>query len=217
MAVNFSKNDKRISMNKTLGLLFLIFASLLIVGCSDKGTAEDTAEGNGTEAEETGVQSEQAIRAVIEKEFTGPDEKYIELWDAVVETDTSDSDMSQEEYVATLERPEYQELMSYMEETYAPYFTENGYDNFIRAFAFMYTRHDQEYELNTSNIEITQSENGETLYNFTFQVNYTDQYGESSQFDFAGRAIVSEEGKIGKIEFFDGYEDGLFQELINNK
>jgi len=69
--------------------------------------------------------------------------------------------------------------------------------------------------LNTSNIEIAQSKNGTTLYDFTFQVEYTDENGESSQFNFEGNAIAPEEGKIGKIKYLD--EDGLIQELRNNE
>ncbi|WP_261384350.1 hypothetical protein [Planococcus sp. CPCC 101016] len=187
------------------GILFLIFASLLIVGCS----------ADGAEAEKTVDKSEQAIRTVIEKEFNGPDEKYKELWNASMEAQISDE--YSDDYEAYLESPEYQALMSYTEETYAPYFTENGYDTFINTAAFMYSGFDYDYELSTSTIEVVQSENEKTLYNFTFQVEYKDENGESSQFDFQGNAIAPEEGKIGKIEYLDGYEDGLLEELRNNE
>ena len=204
----FLKNNEHVSMKKALGILFLIFTSLLIVGCSANGTAED----NG--AEETVDKSVQAIRTVIEQEFNGPDEKYKALWEAMAEAQTSVK--YSDDYEAFLESPEYQELMSYTEETYASYFTDNGYDNFINATpAFLYARADQDYELNTSNIEIAQSKNGTTLYDFTFQVEYTDENGETSQFNFKGNAIAPEEGKIGKIEYLD--EDGLIQELRNNE
>lgn len=187
------------------GILFLIFASLLIVGCS----------ADGAEAEKTVDKSEQAIRTVIEKEFNGPDEKYKELWNASMEAQISDE--YSDDYEAYLESPEYQALMSYTEETYAPYFTENGYDAFINTAAFMYSGFDYDYELSTSTIEVVQSENEKTLYNFTFQVEYMDENGESSQFDFQGNAIAPEEGKIGKIEYLDGYEDGLLEALRNNE
>ncbi|HSP22116.1 MAG TPA: hypothetical protein VLQ20_07285 [Planococcus sp. (in: firmicutes)] len=204
--MNFLKNIEHVYMKKALGILFLISASLLIAGCS----------ANGTEAEKTVDKSEQAIRAVIEKEFNGPDEKYKALWDAAMEAQISDK--YSDDYEAYLESPEYLALMSYTEETYASYFTENGYDNFInQAPAFMYSTFDRNYKLNTSTIEIVQSEQGTTLYDFTFQVEYTDEKGESSQFNFEGNAIAPEEGKIGKIEYLDGYEDGLFQELSNNE
>lgn len=208
----FMKNINYISGKKALGLLFLIFAGLLIVGCSTNGTSE----GNGAEAEEMIDKSEQAIRAVIEKEFNGPDVKYKELWDTAMEAQTSD--IYAEDYEAYLESPEYQALISYTEEIYAPYFTENGYDNFInQAPAFMYSIFDGYYKLNTSAIEIAQNENETTLYDFTFEVEYTDENGESSQFNFEGEAMAPEEGKIGKIEYLDGYEDGLLAKLQNNE
>lgn len=204
----FLKNNEQASIKKTFGIPSLIFASLLIAGCSADGAPEDT----GAEAQETADKSEQAIRAVIEKEFNGPDEKYNELWNAMEEAQVSDQYI--DDYEAFLESPEYQELMSYMEETYASYFTENGYDNFINAApAFTYSGFDHDYELSTSDIEIVQSENGPTLYDFTFQVEYTDENGESSQFDFEGDAIAPEEGKIGTIAYLDSLEDGLLQQL----
>lgn len=207
----FSKISEPVFMKKAVGLLFLIFASFLIVGCS----ADGTAEGSGAEAEETVDKSEQAIRAVIEKEFNGPDQRYKELWDAMEEAQISDK--YSDDYEAFLESPEYQDLMSYTEETYASYFTENGYDTFKNTSAFMYTGFDHDYELSTSAIDIAQSENEKTLYNITFQVEYKGENGESNQFDFEGNAIAPEKGKIGKIEYLDGYEDGLLEALRNNE
>jgi hypothetical protein len=210
--MHFLKNNKPLSIQKAFGILFLIFISLTIAGCSANGATE----GNGTEPEETADKSEQAIRAVIEKEFNGPDKKYKELWDAAM--DAQISEKYSEDYEAYLESPEYQALMSYTEETYAAYFTENGYDTFINAApAFMYSVFDGDYELKTSAIEITQNEEEPTLYGFTFQVEYTDETGESSQFDFKGDAIAPEEGKIGKIEYLDGHEAGLLATLQNKE
>ena len=206
--MDFLRTNEHASMKKALSIL--IFTSLLIVGCSADGKAKH----NEAEPEETVDKSEQAIRAVIEKEFDGPDEKYKALWEAMAEAQTSDK--YSDDYEAFLESPEYQALMSYTEETYAPYFTENGYDNFINeAPAFMYSTFDGDYKLNTSAIEIAQNENETTLYDFTFQVEYADENGQSSQFNFKGNAIAPEEEKIGNIEYSDG--NGLFQELSNNK
>ncbi|MGH2317935.1 hypothetical protein ACRC6Q_09195 [Planococcus sp. SE5232] len=207
----YFKDNEHASMKKTVGLVFFIFASLLIAGCSANGTSE----GGGTEAEESVDKNEQAIRTVIEKEFNGPDEKYNELWDAMGEAQVSEKYV--DDYDAFLESREYQDLMSYMEETYASYFTENGYETFKNTSAFMYSGFDHDYNLTPSAIEIVQNENEATLYDITFQVAYTDEDGESSQFNFEGEAITPEEGKIGKIEYLDGYEDGLRQALVNDE
>ena len=205
-----TKNSEHVFMKKTVGMLFFIFFSLLIVGCS----ANSATEENGEKAEKTTDKSEQAIRAVIEKEFNGPDEKYKMLWETMVEAQTSDQYI--DDYEAFLDSPEYQELMSYTEETYASYFTENGLDNFInQSSAFMYSSFDGDYKLNTTAIEIAQSKNETTLYGFTFQVEYTDENGESSQFNFEGDAITPEKGEIGKIEYSDG--DKLLEALRNKE
>ena len=191
-------------MEKVLGILILMFTSVLIVGCSD----------NNTEAEETVDKSEQAIRAVIEGEFNGPDEKYKALWERMAEAQIAVKDS--EENKDFLESPEYQDLMNYTEETYASYFTENGYDYFINATpAFLYNTGNQEYELKPSNIEFAHSEKFPTHYDFTFQVEYTDANGESKIFNIKGNAIAPEEGKIGKIEYMD--ENGLIEEIRNNE
>ncbi|WP_238323318.1 hypothetical protein [Planococcus antarcticus] len=90
-----------------------------------------------------------------------------------------------------------------MSNTYAPYFTENAYETFSNTDAFIYSYSDQEYKLNTSEIEITQNEIEKTLYTSTFQVMYENESRETETFDFKGEAIVPVEGKIGKIQFND--------------
>lgn len=205
--MNSFKDNKHLSMQKTIGFLFLIFTLFLVAGCSANGTAESN------EAEKTADKSEQSIRTVIEKEFNGPDEKYKELFDAAM--DAQISEKYSDDYGAYLKSPENQALMNYTEETYADYFTENGYENFVnQAPAFMYSTLDGEYQLDTSAIEITQNKNESTLYNFTFTVDYTDGNGESDQFNFEGKAMAPEEGKIGTMEYVD--KDGLFQKLSDN-
>lgn len=204
------KDSKHLFKKSAFGML-LIFSCLFIIGCSANGTAKD----DGAEAKETVDKNEQAIRTVIEKEFTGPDEKYIELWDVMEEVQVSDEYI--EDYEAFLESPEYQDLMNYMKETYASYFTENGYETFKNTAAFMYAGIVHDYELNLSPIEIVQNEQEPTLYNITFQVESTDENGDANQFDFEGKAIVPEEGKIGKIEYLDGFEGGLLEKLRNNQ
>lgn len=200
----YFKHNESLPVKKMLGVLLVIFACLVMVGCSDKGTAE---------TDESADKSAEAIAAVIEKEFNGPDKKYRELWDAAMATQKAD--MSQEEYDAILAGPEHKALEGYMEETYASYFTGNGYDNFIRATpAFHYSIFDHDYKLSASDIEINQHEKEPTLYNFTFQVAYENENGETAPFNFEGEAIVPEEAKIGKIHFFD--KDGLLQEMNGN-
>ncbi|ANU17840.1 hypothetical protein BBI11_12710 [Planococcus maritimus] len=192
-----------------LGLLL----SAIVAGCSTEGGTGDekvaeTAE-NVEPDEDEMDKSEEAIRAVIEQEFNGPDETYRNLWDVMA--DKQPVDPSEEEYNAFLESAEYRDLMDYMEESYAAYFTDNGYENFSRNGAFYYSFSDSDYQLSTSDMDIVQSDNGETLYSFTFNVLYEPADGEANEYDFEGRAIVPEEGKIGKIDFND--KDQLIEDI----
>lgn len=196
---NFKHNEQAF-LPKLSGFLFIICSFLLIAGCSNPEAANEAAPADT---------NKQAIQAVIEKEFNGPDEKYRELWENATEIQTAE--MDQEEYNAWLETTEYQEYIQYMEEAYSPYFTENGYETFINTSAFSYSFSDAEYNLNTTEIEITQSENESTLYNFTFVVSYENEDGETSQYNFDGNTIVPQKGKIGKIQFND--QDGLTQQI----
>lgn len=196
---NFKRKKQRFPLI-IIGLLFMICSLLWIAGCSNPGTAEESNLAD---------KNKKSIQAVIEKEFNGPDEKYRELWEAATETQTAE--MNQEEYEKWLETPAYREYIQYMKEAYLPYFTENGYETFINTSAFSYSFSDAEYTINTSEIEITQSENEPTLYNFTFIVNHENEDGDANEYHFEGNTIVPQEGKIGKIQFTDS--DDLIQQI----
>ncbi|QMT16685.1 hypothetical protein H1Q58_11990 [Planococcus maritimus] len=189
--------------------MMVLLLSVIAVGCSTEETAGEVNMAETVEPDDEVDMNEEAIRAVIEQEFNGPDETYRNLWDVMA--DKQPVDPSEEEYNAFLESAEYTDLMDYMEERYAVYFTENGYDNFSRNGAFYYSFSDRDYQLSTSDIDIVQSNNGETLYSFTFNVLYEPANGEANEYDFEGRAIVPEEGKIGKIEFVD--QDQLIEDI----
>lgn len=218
---------KRFSGGFKLASSFMLFMIILVAGylfISENLGTDSANPGNDTETAPavTGDQgsaaagSEEAIRAVIEKEFDGPDEKYKELLDAAMDAQISEEYM--EDYEAYLESPEYQALMGYMEETYAAYFTEGGYEEFINVMhAFMYSGFNHDYNLAATDIEIEEIEGRPSVYDLSFQVEYRNGNNETSYHDFEGTAAVSEEGKIVKIEYLDGLEDGLLQKLKDNE
>lgn len=194
------KNSFQLSFKKTMGTLLLVCASLAAVSCSQSGTPQEN---------DAADENKEAIQAVIEKEFNGPDKTYRELWEATMAFQTDE--MNEEEYNAFQETPEYKEFINYMEETYASYFTANAYEIFSRTGAFAYSFSEKDYTLTTTDLEITQSENEPTLYNFTFNVNYEIEAGETGVYSFDGNSIVPEKGKIGRIQFND--QDGLNQAI----
>ncbi|MDN5709118.1 MAG: hypothetical protein L0G95_06735 [Planococcus sp. (in: firmicutes)] len=190
--------------------VILLFLGAILVGCSNEEmVANSTESAEPAEQDDELDESEEAIRAVIQKEFNGPDEKYRDLWDVMAEKQPVDP--SEEEYNEFLKSPAYTNLTNYMKESYAKHFTENGYDNFSRIGAFYYSFSDSDYRISTSDIDIVQSDNGDTLYSFTFKVLYEPEDGEGDEYDFEGRAIVPEEGKVGKIDFND--KDQLIEDI----
>ena len=193
-------NGIQLSFKNTMSTLLLVFIFWIVAGCSQSGEAQENSAAD---------ENKEAIQTVIEKEFNGPDKKYRELWEAAMAFQTDE--MDEEEYNAFQETPEYQELLNYMEETYAPYFTANAYETFSKTGAFAYSFSEKDYTLKTDDLEITQSENEPTLYNFTFDVNYENESGETGVYSFEGNSIVPEKGKIGKIQFDD--QDGLNQAI----
>lgn len=178
-----------------MGLFLMIVSFLLIAGCSENGKAIETETEKAVDSVE---QDKAVIQAVVENQFNGPDEKYRELWNAAMDNQTVD--MDEEQYNAWLNSPEYKALIEYMDDTYAPYFTDNAYETFKNTDAFMYSLSDHEYQLSTDNIEIIQNETEKTLYTFTFQVLFKNATDEPETFDFKGEAIVPIPGKVGKIQ-----------------
>lgn len=175
-----------------------------------KGTNTDEEPALVGSEEVDAETSKETIQTVIEEEFNGPDEMYKEVWEAAMEAQNNAT--TQEEFDALQQTPVWQNYMNYMAETYAAYFTENGYDNFLNATpAFMYSGFDGEYDLTTSEIKISQNENNPKMFQFTFQVDYKKANGEVHPYSFEGEAIASKEGKIEKLQFLD--KDDLLTEM----
>lgn len=220
--------DKQESRNRFFtGFKFtssLVLCSILIVAGvlflsqnilqNDSGLTTGTNTGEETTlvaSEEIDVEkTKETIQAVIEEEFNGPDKKYKELSEAAMEAQNNIE--TQEEFDALQETPIWQDYTDYMVDTYASYFTENGYDLFLTATpAFIYSDFDGDYNLTASDINISQNKNNLNMFQFTFQVDYENANGEVQSYSFEGEAIASEEGKIEKLQFLD--KDDLLAEM----
>ena len=147
-------------------------------------------------------QNKAAIQAVLEHEFTGPDEEYIRL---VEEMHKQQTDPTYEKYVGQEKNPDNTQYMNYLKEKYSTYFTEHGFDTFIMSTPahFYHRLYLEDYKISISTINVVQSENPNTPknYDFTAQVLYENKDGEKTTFEMQGKAICSEPGKIGKIYF----------------
>lgn len=196
------------------GVLFLsqnIFQEdSLLTGTDDITNEEPVLVG---EQEVDINQSKENIQAVIEEEFNGQDETYKDLWEAAMEAQSNVT--TQEEIDALQEEPIWKNYEKYMADTYSSYFTENGYENFLNnAPAFMYGSFDGNYEMTTSDINISQNENIPKMFQITFVVEYKNNGDDTLYYQFEGEAITSEEGKIKKLQFMD--KDDLLAEMNNN-
>ena len=174
-----SKNN-----NKTISIIFLslmlLMSGFLIAACS-KADAEDT--------------NKEAIKKVLEHQFTGPDEEFMHLmWNPKYKT-------------AVNNKEENKEFDKYVAEVYGPYFTDSGLDSFIDAFGTQYPTfaYNTGYKLSFKGVTIEKSEKIPYRYTFIAKVGYQKNGDEEKTANVEGEVIFStkEEGKIGRFEYGD--------------
>lgn len=202
------------------GILFLISMCFLFAGCLKENTEPQV---------EAVVSSEDkniiAVQAVLESEFTVPNEAYLvivknidkKMTEIGSNTPEANEVNGVEESGVSDEWRAYEDLVK---KTYGPYFTDNAYDSLISnviAFKYHYGYlgfdENLRYKMKVSNIQVTKSENINTpkFYDFTAQVEYTNNTGAVSQHEVKGTAILAEPGKIGKFEIRD--DGGLGEQV----
>jgi len=212
----YNKQIKKIG-----GILFLISSCFLFAGCLEE---------NPELQEEVVVSSEdkniEAVQAVLESEFTVPNEEYLvivknidkKMTEIGSNTPEANEVNGVEESGVSDEWRAYEDLVKKM---YGPYFMDYAFDTLISnviAFKYHYGYlgfdENVRYEMKVSDILVTKSENNNTpkFYDFTAQVEYTNNAGEVSQHEVKGTAILSEPGKIGKFEIRD---DGGLGEKVS--
>lgn len=206
-------------IKKIGGILFLISTCFLFAGCT-----EEKSEHQEEVVVSTEDKNIEAVRAVLESEFTVPNEKYIliqknidkkidEIRESLPAVSSFEIPVDSSEWLA------YEELVR---KTYGPYFMDYAYDHLIPTnqvfqFHFSTEREDVRYQMKVSNIQVTKSENEKTPknYDFTAQVEYTNNAEEISQHEIKGVAILSEVGKIGKYSIRD--VGGLMEKISEDK
>lgn len=178
--------------NKTKSSIFfslmMIMSAFLFVSCSQ------------TEKED---QDKTAIKKVLEHQFTGPDEEFMDLiWNPKYRTVVNNKE-------------ENLELDKYLAEVYGPYFTDSGLDSFIGAFGFQYptAAYDNGYKLSLKDVTIVQSENISYRYTFTAKVGYHKNEEEVKTVSVEGEVIFSTKGE-GKIGSFKYVNDNGFSEIL---
>ncbi|EPD50319.1 hypothetical protein HMPREF1210_02890 [Paenisporosarcina sp. HGH0030] len=201
---------------------FMLITCLLMTGCTKEKTevqGETTVVSTDEKVESQGkddvvLDDEKniaAITAVLEHDYTVPNEEYIKSWenltkkyDEIYENDAEGTVYTSDPTEGTPEREAY---MDFFKKAYGPYFTDSEYDFYINSLA-LHPHHmgeDYSYEIKVLDIQVIKSKNPNTplTYDFTVLVEYTKKGEKSMEFKITGDAICPEEGKIGRIRFLD--------------
>ncbi|MGG0179127.1 hypothetical protein [Gottfriedia acidiceleris] len=146
---------------------------------------------------------------ILEKQFTGPDIKLIEM-------------LTMEENITVIGKDgedihlqKNTELEKYYEKTYQPYFTEKMYNNFIAAYAlnYQFLANKSGYQMKVDNIDIKEIETNEGAYEFKVNVLYRKDGSKRKGAEVSGRVYFNTDGKITNIRYLD---DGGFIREMNN-
>ncbi len=169
----------------------LMVSGLLLVACSN----DDTEDAN-----------KEVITKILEHQFTGPDEKFVNLiWNPKYTTVVNNKE-------------ENKELEEYVEEIYGSYFVSSYMSSFLTSSGTSYPilAHLTEHKLNLADIKIEQSEKMSTRYTFVATVGYWKDGEEEKIADVSGEVIFStkEEGKIGRFQYTG---DGGLGKLMNQQ
>ncbi|WP_262176839.1 hypothetical protein [Saccharococcus sp. Marseille-Q5394] len=166
--------------------IVFILGSLLVAGCSKPEPQDENIE---------------VIKTVLEIDLNAPDEEAIRLLEEPYKS--KEAEEAGEGFL--------EEYYKYQKETYEPYFTESGLEQFImtnQAFMF-HRRADQHgYQLEVKNIEVEQNEVTPTNYNFTVTLDYEMKDEDKKEIEMSGIAIVRD-GKVAKITYHIRNHDEL--------
>ncbi|WP_060204939.1 hypothetical protein [Sporosarcina koreensis] len=161
-------------------VIVFILSCLLIIGCAKPEPQDENIE---------------VIKTVLELDLNAPDEEAIRRLHEPYRS--KEAEQANDGFL--------EEYQTYTRETYGPYFTESGFEQFImHAGAFMFHRaaDEYEYQLKVKHIDVEQNEVTPTNYNFTVELDYEKKEEEKREIKISGIAIVRE-GKVAKITYHD--------------
>lgn len=182
-----SNNLVKVSKVSFISLMLLLTA-VVFAACSN------------TKAEDPNVE---IVEKVLDLQFSGPDEKMIELLENSEHTTIVDGKQVNEAFD------------TYSKDVYGAYFTENYLVPFFQTAGLIYpTSADfSGYKLDLKDVVVTQASNASNRYTFTATVGYVKEGEEEKTADVSGVVLFStkDKGKIGKFDY--GEDNGLAKEL----
>lgn len=227
-----NQNNKRTAKNG-LVVLWIVAGLFALTGCLDKEETttveivddvektvivevnEDVEKTTTVEiADDTQLTAEknvEAIRSVLEKQFNGPDEKYVKLKEELNPLLLASVDKEGQD--ALLVAPEHKAMNEHVAETFAKHFTEFAYGDFSLTTAFVHHPTKEGETTLITDLVIEQSKVEDSLYYFTVYVDHALADGNITPYEIKGEAILPQKGKIGKLSFT---QDELAKELVDN-
>lgn len=174
-----------------------------------------------TEQSSQAIDNEKIIRAVLEREYNGPDMELARLqdewWDLQSVTETK----NQEEYDQLLQSKKYTDLMDYYSTIYGEYFTENMLKNAIASnliFKYNYSLIENSIEVHLENVKVVQEKEHPNIYRPIIEVSLTNNEGQKV-FHTLKEEFIFSTSEPGKIGSYNGVRDGggiELQEKIEN-
>jgi hypothetical protein len=188
-----------------VGILYFVGMQLDLLNGPEMRRATEPKESlNSNEKATDIIRDKEAIKKILEHEFTGPDEKLMDLmWNPKYKTVVNDKEVNKE-------------LDQYLAEKYGPFFTDSGLHSFIAAFGgtqYQTYAYNAGYKLSLKGVTTEQNENNPRLYNFVAKVGYHKSGEEEKTANVEGKILISTK-EVGKIEQFQYENDeGLSDKL----
>ncbi|WP_342598822.1 hypothetical protein MHB48_15320 [Psychrobacillus sp. FSL H8-0483] len=195
-----------------ISLAIVAIASFLFITFSNPSETEQTAEP---------LSNEEVIRAVLEREYNGPDMEFLGLINDWMNLQSRTEAKNQEEYDQLLESKEYKDYMNYYQTTFGEYFTENMLTkaiNSVLVFKYHYYLEDTDIEMHLENVDIKQEKDHPNIYRPVIEVSLTNSQGQKIFHTFREEFIFSksEPGKIGRYNGIRDPEGIELSEKIEN-
>lgn len=200
------EKKKRRVLPAIISLALVAIASFLIFTYSIPSETEQSTEP---------LSNEEVIRAVLEREYNGPDREILRLHDNWMNLQSDTETKNQEEYDQLLESKEYTDLMDYYQTTFGAYFTENMLENAIRmnrVFKYNHYLEDTDLEMHLENVEIKQEKDYPNIYRPIIEVSLTNSKGQKIYHTLREEFIFSK-SEPGKVGSYNGVKDGGWMEF----
>ena len=168
---------KKIFRDKTRLAISFVLLCFLLVGCTQKEPHDKNIE---------------LIQSVLEYDLNTPNKEAIQAqnkWDKWTEGKEGSIPFSKE-------------YDAYFRDTYGPYFSESGYDKFIKGKALMFHLAAKKYDYQTtvSKIDVEQNKDTPTNYYFTVTIEYEKTGEDKVNSEITGIAIFRP-GGIEEIKY----------------